>query len=446
MTSFKLRNLGFFILGLGLGISLSLGIKAIAQNGNNLPTEEIRQLSNVFATVKNNYVDTIDDKTLIHSAITGMVSSLDPHSAYLDINAFREIQSVTQGEFNGLGMEISAEGGFIKVISPVEESPASRAGVISGDLIIKIDETPTKGISLSDAVRLMRGPLKSPVMLTILRGDGTRPLLIKVTRDIIHVHSVKSKMLDENIAYLRITQFQEKTGYDFVQELRAFGEESPPSSLILDLRNNPGGVLTSTIGVAGAFLPPESLVVSTEGRAPYSCHRYLSTPDAYAQNGNEYLKKVPGWVKNVPMVVLVNTGSASASEIVAGALQDYGRAKVLGNRTFGKGSVQVILPLTDIAALKLTTSRYSTPNGRAIQLTGIEPDYVVADTALGNSFNSLREVNLKHHLSSEQKDYHSLEYESESKTERITKGTLKFGSHDDFQLQKAINLLQDNPT
>src|SRR5690606_12764055 len=367
MGTRKFRGFGLVAIGAVAGILLSLGVTALAQRGSPLPLDELRQLSNVFAAIKNNYVEAVDDKTLINNAISGMVSSLDPHSAYLDADAFRDMQTSTQGEFGGLGIEVGAEDGFVKVISPIEDTPAARAGVLAGDLIIKIDDTPTKGMSLSEAVKLMRGAPKTPITLTLMRADNPQPIVVKIVRDIIKVRSVRSKTLDDGVAYVRIAQFQEKTGSDLARHLQDLGAKGAPKGLVLDLRNDPGGLLTSAIGVSAAFLPPDSLVVSTDGRTPDSKHKYLATPAEYARGEGNYLAGLPAWVKTVPMVGPVNVVSASASESVAGALQDYKRAKVLGNRTFGKGSVQIILPLSQDTGIKLTTSRYFTPKGRSIQ-------------------------------------------------------------------------------
>ncbi|MFQ1063213.1 S41 family peptidase [Bordetella trematum] len=442
MSSRKFRGLGLVATGVVAGILLSVGVTAVAQRGSPLPLDELRQLSNVFAVIKNNYVEQVDDKTLISNAIAGMVSNLDPHSAYLDADAYREMQTATQGEFGGLGIEVGAEDGFIKVISPIEDTPAARAGIMAGDLIIKIDDTPTKGMLLNDAVKLMRGKPKSPITLTIMRADRPQPVVVKLVRDIIKVRSVRSKMLDDGVAYVRIAQFQEKTGPDLARQLRELGAKGAPKGLVLDLRNDPGGLLTSAIGVAGAFLPPDSLVVSTDGRTPDSRHKYLATPSEYARGESNYLSGLPGWVKTVPMVVLVNVGSASASEIVAGALQDHKRAKVLGNRTFGKGSVQVILPLSESSAVKLTTSRYFTPSGRSIQATGIEPDYVVADTAEGDLFRLPREADLQRHLANQQSPDSEVKSEADQSLEAPLGKVFEFGGPEDFQLQQALNLLQ----
>ncbi len=446
MSTRKYRGFGLVSIGAVAGILLSAGVTAVAQRGGPLPLDERRQLTNVFGAIKDNYVEPVDDKTLIQNAISGMVSNLDPHPASLDADAFRDMQTATQGEFGGLGIEVGAEDGFVKVISPIEDTPAARAGILAGDLIIKIDDTPTKGIQLNDAVKLMRGAPKSPITLTIMRADQPQPLVVKLVRDIIKVRSVRSKMLDDGTAYLRIAQFQEKTGPDMARQLRELGAKGAPKSLVLDLRNDPGGLLTSAIGVAGAFLPnpQDTLVVSTEGRTPDARHKYMGKPSEYARGEGDYLADLPAWVKTVPMVVLVNVGSASASEIVAGALQDHKRAKLLGNRTFGKGSVQVILPLSQDTAVKLTTSRYLTPAGRSIQATGIVPDYIVADTAKGDLFRLPREADLQRHLSNQQ-DSNEIKSSAFDTNEPPVAKIFEFGGKDDFQLQQAQNLLAGRP-
>ena len=440
----KIRGLGLISVGAVAGILLSVGVTAVAQRGSPLPLEELRQLSNVFGAIKSNYVEEVDDKTLIDNAIAGMVSNLDPHSSYLDKDAFADMQSSTQGEFGGLGIEVGAEDGFVKVISPIEGTPAARAGVMAGDLIVKIDETPTKGLTLNDAVKLMRGKPKTPIKLTIMRTGRDAPLVLNIVRDIITVRSVRSKMLDNNIGYVRVAQFQEKTGSDLARHLKELGAKGAPKGLVLDLRNDPGGLLTGAIGVAGAFLPPNALVVSTDGRTPDSRHKYNATPSEYARGESDYLQGLPGWVKTVPMVVLVNVGSASASEIVAGALQDYKRAKVLGNRTFGKGSVQVILPLSEDTAIKLTTSRYFTPNGRSIQATGIVPDTIVADTEQGDLFRLPREADLQRHLNNQQ-TADEIKSQALESDRPLPDKMFEFGGPEDFQLKQAVNALEGRP-
>jgi carboxyl-terminal processing protease len=445
MSTRKFRSLGLVSVGLVSGILLSLGITAVAQRGSTLPLDELRQFSSVFAAIKNNYVEPVGDKKLIDGAIAGMLSDLDPHSAYLDADAFKEMQTATQGEFGGLGIEVGTEDGVVKVISPIEDTPAARAGIRAGDLITKIDNTSTKGMTLTEAVKMMRGRVKTPITLTIVREGQAQPLVIKIVRDTIRVRSVRSKMLDDNIGYVRIAQFQEKTGSDLVRHLKELGAKGAPKGLILDMRNDPGGLLNSAIGVSAAFLKPDALVVSTDGRAPDSKHKYMANSADYARGESDYMTGLPAWVKTVPMVVLVNVGSASASEIVAGALQDHKRATIMGNRTFGKGSVQVILPISDSTAIKLTTSRYFTPSGRSIQATGIVPDVVVADTAEGDLFRASREADLQRHLTNRQ----ATEAENKSTTAEAeladTSKVFQFGSPEDFQLQQAVNYLEGKP-
>ena len=308
------RGAGLIATGAVAGILFSVGITAFAQKATApLPLNELRQLSSVFAAIKDNYVEPVSDKKLIDNAIAGMVNNLDPHSAYLDAEDYRDMQSTTQGEFGGLGIEVGADSGFVKVISPIEGTPAARAGILAGDLITKIDDKPTKGMSLNDAVKLMRGAPNTPITLTIMRADQPRPIVVKIVREIIKVKSVRSKMLPGDVAYVRIAQFQERTGLDLVKNLKDLGAKGAPKGLILDLRNDPGGLLTSAIGTAGAFLPPDSLIVSTKGRAPDASRKYLAVPSEYARGQGNYLDDVPGWAKTVPMVVLINIGSASAS-------------------------------------------------------------------------------------------------------------------------------------
>jgi carboxyl-terminal processing protease len=444
----RLRNVGLICSGLVAGVLLSIGIAAVAQRSTSpLPLDELRQFSNVFAAIKNNYVEDVPDTKLINGAIAGMLADLDPHSAYLDAEAFKEMQTATQGEFGGLGIEIGTEDGFVKVISPIEDTPATRAGMQAGDLIIKINDSSTKGMSLTDAVKLMRGPVKTPITITVMRQGSPQPIVVNLVRDVIKVRSVRSKMLPNDIAYVRIAQFQERTGADLVKHLRELSATKSPRGLILDLRNDPGGLLTGAIGVSAAFLKPDVLVVSTDGRVPEARHKYLANPVDYARGESDYLAQLPAWAKTVPMVVLVNSGSASASEIVAGALQDHKRATIMGNQTFGKGSVQVILPISQDTAIKITTSRYYTPSGRSIQALGVTPDLMVTDTAKGDLFTVVREADLQKHLTNGQ------DKSANSKPEEITvieevpaKGDdapkpFRFGEADDFQLDQAVNFL-----
>lgn len=382
------------------GVLLTLNLSAWAERNASpsLPLEELRAFAEVYDAVKKGYVEPVEDQKLITEAIRGMVSGLDPHSAYLDPEEYQELQVGTQGEFGGLGIEVGMEDGFVKVVSPIEDTPAFRAGIKAGDLIVKIDETPVKGMSLRDAVKRMRGKPGTKVKLTIVRKEVDKPIVLTLTREVITVRSVKSKR-DGNIAYVRVTQFQENTGPMLIEQLRKLRKEGVPQGVILDLRNDPGGLLNAAIGVSGAFLPDDALVVKTSGRLPDSQREYRVRPSDYLRGPRErdYLADLPPEYRSLPMVVLVNGGSASASEIVAGALQDHGRAKIMGTRSFGKGSVQTILPLNNGAALKLTTALYYTPSGRSIQAKGIEPDFVVEETEKGAA-RFLREADLQQHL------------------------------------------------
>lgn len=396
----------FVLVGLAgvlAGAALTVNLSAVADRDAEtaLPVEELRAFTDVFARIKSDYVEPVDDKKLISEAINGMLSGLDPHSAYLDAEGFKDLQVGTQGEFGGLGIEVGMEDGFVKVVSPIEDTPAFKAGIKPGDLIVKLDETPVKGMTLNDAVKRMRGKPGSAIKLTIVRKGVDKPVVVTLTRAVIKIRSVKSKLLENGYGYLRVTQFQEHTGELLVDTLNALYKENkgPLKGLILDLRNDPGGLLNGAVAVTTAFVKPDSLVVYTEGRTEEAKMRLTANREHYLRPMQaDYLKNLPAGVKTVPMVVLVNGGSASASEIVAGALQDHKRAIVMGTRTFGKGSVQTILPLGNGTAIKLTTARYFTPSGRSIQAKGIEPDIVVEDPANGDDDLSIREADLNKHL------------------------------------------------
>ncbi len=401
----KFQQLGLIAIGALLGVLVSLNLSAVAQRdlAAPLPIEELRAFTEVFGRVKSDYVEPVEDKKLITEAINGMLTGLDPHSAYLDQEAFRELQVGTQGEFGGLGIEVGMEDGFVKVVSPIDDSPASRAGLKAGDLIVKLDDTSVKGMTLSDAVKRMRGKPDTQITLTIVRKGETKPIVVTITRAIIKIQSVKSTMLEPGYAYFRVTQFQEHTGEILARSIdRLFKETGVPmKGIVLDLRNDPGGLLNGAVAVSAAFLPKGSLVVYTDGRTEDSKMRLSATPEHYLRGRlkQDYIGGLPETVKTVPMVVLVNGGSASASEIVAGALQDHKRAVIMGQRTFGKGSVQTILPLGNNTAIKLTTARYYTPNGRSIQAKGIEPDIPLDDGSGGEASPlKLREAELTKHL------------------------------------------------
>jgi carboxyl-terminal processing protease len=401
----KLQQIGLVAIGAALGVAASLHFSAVADRQTSaiqLPVDDLRLFSEVFGRIKSDYVEPVEDRKLLKEAINGMLTGLDPHSAFLDQEAYRDLQVGTQGEFGGLGIEVGTEDGFIKVIAPIEDTPAFRAGVLAGDLIIKLDEVSVKGISLSDAVKRMRGKPNTEVKLTVLRKGENQPLDFVVKRDVIKVKSVKARMLEPGYGLIRITQFQEHTGENLVTALNDLYKQSNGDlkGLVLDLRGNPGGLLNSAVAVSAAFLPKNALVVYTDGRTEDAKMRLTATKENYVRGAfkEDFLAKAPLGAKTVPLVVLVNGASASASEIVAGALQDHHRATIVGTTTFGKGSVQTILPLPNNQAVKLTTARYYTPGGRSIQAKGIAADIVVEDEA---TKVLLREADLQHHLSVE---------------------------------------------
>jgi carboxyl-terminal processing protease len=402
----KLQQFGLVAIGAALGVAASLHFSAVADRQVTtlqLPVDDLRLFSEVFGRIKSDYVEPVEDRKLLKEAINGMLTGLDPHSAFLDQEAYRDLQVGTQGEFGGLGIEVGVEEGFVKVVAPIEDTPAFRAGVKAGDLIIKLDEISLKGVSLSDAVKKMRGKPNTEVKLTVLRKGENQPLEFVVRRDVIRVKSVKARMLEPGYGMIRITQFQEHTGENLVRALQDLFKESggEMKGLVLDLRGNPGGLLNSAVAVSAAFLPKNALVVYTDGRTEDAKMKLTATKENYVRGAfkEDYLSKVPAAAKTVPMVVLVNGASASASEIVAGALQDHKRATIVGVQTFGKGSVQTILPLPNNQAVKLTTARYYTPGGRSIQAKGIAADIVVEDEA---TKVLLREADLQHHLSVEE--------------------------------------------
>jgi carboxyl-terminal processing protease len=403
----KLSQIGLLVVGVLIGVAVSLNFSAEAQRGVTttapLPIEELRAFTEVFGRVKSDYVEPVEDKKLITEAINGMLTGLDPHSAYLDQEAFRELQVGTQGEFGGLGIEVGMEDGFVKVVAPIDDTPASRAGIKPGDLIVKLDETSVKGMTLNDAVKRMRGKPNTQIVLTIVRKGESKPVVVTLTRSVIKIQSVKSKLLEPGYAYFRVSQFQEHTGENLARAIEKHFQENkgPMRGIVLDLRNDPGGLLNGAVAVSAAFLPSGSLVVYTDGRTEDSKMKLSAVPENYlrGRTKDDFNKRLPAEIKTVPMVVLVNGGSASASEIVAGALQDHKRAVIMGQPTFGKGSVQTILPLGNSTAIKLTTARYYTPNGRSIQAKGIMPDIPLDELANGDrAALKLRESDLTKHL------------------------------------------------
>ena len=452
----KLKNTGLVGLGVIAGVAVSLQFSAMAQVEPALPLEELRQLADVFGLIKSDYVEPVEDRKLLTDAISGMVASLDPHSAYLDKAAYAELREGSQGRFVGLGIEIGlSEDGYIRIVAPIEDSPAYRAGIKAGDLVTRLDTTAVKGMSLEDSVKKMRGEPGSKVSLTILRKDEPKPLVFVIVREEIHQKSVKAKMVEPGYAWLRVAQFQEPTLDDLAARITELYRQDPHlKGLVLDLRNDPGGVLQGAIGVSAAFLPKDAAIVSTNGQLPDSKQVFYGRAEYYAlRSEGDVLAKLPEQVKKVPMVVLVNTGSASASEIVAGALQDYKRATIIGSRTFGKGSVQTIRQLTTDTAVKLTTARYYTPNGRSIQAKGIAPDLLVDENADGDGLNSLRtrEADLDKHLSNDrdQEAARSNRDEAEDELRLVAaekdRKPLEYGSKDDFQLTQALNHLKGLP-
>jgi carboxyl-terminal processing protease len=451
----RLRNLGLIAVGAVAGVLISLNFQAVADRATrtSLPIEELRAFTEVFGAIKTNYVEPVEDKKLITEAINGMLTGLDPHSAYLDAEAFRELQVGTQGQFGGLGIEVGMEDGFVKVISPIEDTPAHKAGIKPGDLIIKLDDTPVKGMTLNDAVKKMRGKPQTSITLTITRKGETAPVIITITRAVIRVQSVKSKMIEPGYAWIRVSQFQEATAEHLVKHLDGLFKQGQVKGLVLDLRNDPGGLLHGAVAISSAFLPQKSLVVSTDGRAEDARKKFYASPDDYARRGDDVLRNLPQAAKTVPMVVLVNGGSASASEIVAGALQDHKRAKVMGTQTFGKGSVQTIMPLGNSTAIKLTTARYYTPGGRSIQALGVTPDLIVEDPT--DTLVRVREADLQRHLENgrvpEKKDAAPSTNPSSPSTrtkpvpERADVKPTEMGSKDDFQLLQALAFLKGEP-
>ncbi len=445
----KLQKLGLVLIGLVAGILVSLNFSANAgkEDATALPIEELRTFADVFNAIKQGYVEPIDDKKLITYAISGMLSNLDPHSAYLDSDAFKDLQVSTQGEFGGLGIEVGMEDGFVKVVAPIDDTPAFKAGVKAGDLIVKLDDTPVKGLTLNDAVKRMRGKPKTQITLTIVRKGETKPIILTLTREKIKVQSVKSKMLETGFGYVRISQFQEETVADVARQLDKLYKQGELRGLVLDLRNDPGGLLHGAVGVAATFLPAKAVVVTTDGRTEDSKSKFVASPQDYLRGKHEdLLKNLPSGIKTVPLVVLINGGSASASEIVAGALQDHKRALLIGTQTFGKASVQTILPLSNNTAIKLTTARYYTPNGRSIQAKGITPDVVVEETANGATHETLREADLDRHLENDKEKTVSAkppvkkgETENEAKPPVVP---FELASKNDYQLNQALGMLK----
>ena len=430
-----LKKKAIFILSLGIMLGVFIGVcgsvvadksnGAVQSDADTLPYEDLRTFTEIFGRIKRDYVEPVSDKKLLEDAVRGMLTGLDPHSAYLVAEEYQELKEGTTGQFGGLGIEVTMENGFIKVVSPIDDTPAQKAGIKTGDLIIKLDDKPVKGMSLTDAVKLMRGEPNSKIVLTIVREGLEAPLKLTLARDIIKVKSVKNRLLEKGYGYVRISSFQSGTGEGLRESLASLKKENgaPLRGLVLDLRNNPGGVLNAAVEVSDAFLK-SGLIVYTEGRIENSEMRFNASPDDL--------------IDEAPMVVLINGGSASASEIVAGALQDQKRAVIMGEKSFGKGSVQTILPTSNGAAVKLTTARYFTPSGRSIQAEGIEPDIALARVKLetidkGESL-LIKEADLSGHLQ-------NANAESKANKDGQDKEKNKLDI-EDYSLHEALNLLK----
>jgi len=456
----KLKVAGWLALGAVAGALTTLQLEATARNSvSQLPIEELQQLAAVFGMVKSDYVEPVDEKKLIGDAIGGMVAGLDPHSQYFDKKSFKEFREQTTGRFVGIGIEMGMEDGLVKVVSPIEGSPAFRAGLKSGDLITKIDDQAVKGLSVDQAVKRMRGEPSTRVVLTVFRKSETRTFPVTIIREEIKLQSVRGKLIEPGYAWLRVSQFQDRTVEDFAKKLDELYKQDPNlKGLVLDLRNDPGGLLEGAVAISAAFLPVDSVVVTTNGQIADSKATFKAAPEFYMRRGNtDPLKRLPEAIKKVPLIVLVNEGSASASEIVAGALQDYHRATIMGAQTFGKGSVQTVRQLSADTALKITTARYYTPSGASIQAKGIVPDVMLDETAEGNLFAALRtrEADLEKHLQSGQGAELKDEVREKAREDarkkfeadaiaRIAapKPPPEFGSTEDFQLAQALNRLK----
>ena len=391
-----------------------------------LPLDEVRIFAQVLNQIRTSYVEPIDDKTLLENAIKGMLAGIDPHSSYVSDEGFDQLQESTTGEFGGLGVEVGIENGLIKIISPMDDSPAARAGIQAGDLIIKLNDTPAQEVTLGDTTDMMRGEPGTSIRLTILREGVPEPFEVSVTREIIRARSIRYRELEPDYGYIRISQFAAKTGDEVVAALEKMQTETPFKGLVLDLRNNPGGVLQAAVGVVDAFIT-NGLIVYTKGRIANSDMRFEATPEDPS--------------KGVPLVVLINGGSASASEIVAGALQDHQRAIIMGTQSFGKGSVQTVLNLGENRAIKLTTSLYYTPDGRSIQATGITPDITIDRgqvTRIPDSIVAYREADLNRHLD----NGNASDTENTAPVVAPVAGTTPDVLVEDYQLNEALNLLK----
>lgn len=426
------RNIFICLLLLLLGAQIVVG-EAEAPEVEALPLDELRTFTEIFAKIKSDYVEPVDDKELLENAVRGMLEGLDPHSAYLDGDSYNDLREGTTGEFGGLGIEVGMENGFIKVISPIDDTPAQKAGIKAGDLIIKLDEKHVKGMSLNDAVEIMRGKPGEKIILTIIRDNEEKPLVFTLIRDVIKVKSVRFDTLEPGFGYLRISSFQSHTVEGLRKAIDQLKQDNNDQlkGVVLDLRNNPGGILNAAIGVTDMFIN-KGLIVYTEGRIKDSKLKFNAKPNA----------KLP----DVPLIVLVNAGSASASEIVAGALQDHGRGIIMGEKTFGKGSVQTVLPMNNNTALKLTTARYYTPNGRSIQASGVVPDIIldkVKISKIENTFDAhVKESDLRGHLDNGLEEAPVTEGDKELEKDTLEEDDALSLSSGDYELYEALNVLK----
>ena len=462
---------GIILVSVGMIAGAVIGAvtaEPVANKKTTLPLSEIRQFTDIYGAVKQFYVEPVSDKKLMKEAISGMLHGLDPHSAFLDEESFKELQEGTMGEFGGLGIEVTSDPSGVKVVSPIDDTPVANANVRAGDIIYKIDGKLIRDVPLNDAVKMMRGKPNTQIDLSILRKGEKAPLNIKLTRAIIKVKSVKFKPLPDNMGYVRISQFQERTNSELAKAINELAKtDNLKNGLVLDLRNDPGGLLNAAVGVSAVFLPKGVKVVSTKGQVEEAKKDYLTVPADYrTTKDDDLIERLPPAIKNIPLVVLVNGASASASEIVAGALQDHKRAAILGTKTFGKGSVQTVIPLRGDAknmAIKLTTARYFTPTGRSIQAKGIVPDVEVKDTAEGNFLDfDIREADLANHLevedasapkpvpvdASKQKPAGQIKekvVDEKGEEKKPAPKFYKYGEPDDYQLQQAVKYLKEKP-
>lgn len=427
---------------------------ALTRNESIIPLELQKKLEEVYGKIKSDYVDNIDDKKLMEGAINGLVTNLDPHSSYLDIDAQKDFTAATSGEFSGVGIDTGMEDGLVRVVSPIEDSPAYKAGLKTGDLVFEIDGKNVKGMTLSEAINKIRGPKGTTVKLSVLRKKTAAPLSFSIIRETIKNPSIKFKLSNQDYPYLRITQFQENTGIDLAKNLKLISEQNkgPLKGLVIDLRNNPGGMVSSAVAVAAAFLEKDKLIVYSDGKTNNAKMKLFANPYNYVEGGekNDYLKDISEEYKKIPIVVLVNNGSASAAEIVAGALQDHKRAIILGTQTFGKGTIQQLFPLKTGSAIKITIAKYYTPSGKSIQAKGILPNYIaedpsdISDTPVAKTYES----SYKNHLENEKENTYQetsakiVKLSEQNKKIFSDKSSFETGTKADYQYVQAIHLLQ----